>query len=381
MARIYGLNYDFISGGGTHLIFTPQADKRLAVIPHQVQMLTRNRIPGLLPFDCEDWNGSHRLCYDVTSRRNLFLTLRAMAPEQATVLEIAYRLVKIVADSAAYLMNEANYVLHEDFIYVADRLTEPQLCYLPVASVEKPPLAEELRMLVLRLLSCARTLEGDRIPRLLETLLTDSLRPDELKQMLKSLWLRPMPLRERPEERPAASARRAQNRKLRGLAAILPDLAAFRLAGLNRKGESAGGRPEQKPEFASPKVLGEIRAKAVDGKTKRLSAAGGRSDLRPQWRLRITKPDGAEVVEFAEDRFLIGRSKSGVHYTDSSEGISRIHCELIRSGDGLEVRDLGSLNGTLLNGEPLVPFKAYPFGFDDRIELMSTEIRLIDSGG
>lgn len=383
MARIYGLHYDFISGGGTHLIITPPADRELKIIPHQVQMLKRNRIPGLLPFDCEDWNGTHRLFYDVTSKRNLFMALRAMAPDQAAVLETAYRLVKIVTDSAAYLLNETHYVLQEDFIYVGDRTAEPLLIYLPVEQPDKPPLAEELRRLILRLLSCARTLEGGHIPRLVDALLKDEIAPEELKELLKGMWIQPIAAGRRLERQPEP-ALRTGNRKTSAWETARQWLADMLPA--NRTERALPGEPsaarrtlrQAKAELPAAATAMEQRPAATDGKTQMLSAASAKSGSPKKWRLCIKKPDGEEIVEMAEDRFLIGRSRSGVHYMDPSDGISRVHCEFVRSESGLEVKDLGSLNGTLLNGEPLIPFKAYPFGAGDRVELLSTEIRLAE---
>lgn len=49
---------------------------------------------------------------------------------------------------------------------------------------------------------------------------------------------------------------------------------------------------------------------------------------------------------------IIGRSKECNFQVLSSE-VSRRHCRLIVKEDGLSVRDLGSGNGTLINGEPI----------------------------
>jgi hypothetical protein len=43
-----------------------------------------------------------------------------------------------------------------------------------------------------------------------------------------------------------------------------------------------------------------------------------------------------------------------------SLGLSRRHAIVRRTGDGFEVVDLGSVNGTWLNEEKLIPQKAYP---------------------
>jgi len=66
-------------------------------------------------------------------------------------------------------------------------------------------------------------------------------------------------------------------------------------------------------------------------------------------RLTISLPDGTRDVELGE-KLVIGRVE-GADLVLDDKGISRRHCEFERRGDGYVVRDLGSSNGTLVNGE------------------------------
>jgi hypothetical protein len=43
-----------------------------------------------------------------------------------------------------------------------------------------------------------------------------------------------------------------------------------------------------------------------------------------------------------------------------SMGVSRRHAKLLRTATGFEIMDLGSRNGSWLNGERLIPLKPYP---------------------
>ncbi|WP_165279969.1 DUF6382 domain-containing protein [Paenibacillus protaetiae] len=68
--------------------------------------------------------------------------------------------------------------------------------------------------------------------------------------------------------------------------------------------------------------------------------------------------------------FMVGRSDKQVHYTDTASGISRLHFE-IEPGDEpftYSAKDLGSRNGTWLNGEVMIPYKQYPFARGDIIQ-------------
>ena len=58
-------------------------------------------------------------------------------------------------------------------------------------------------------------------------------------------------------------------------------------------------------------------------------------------------------VEVPKGATLVGRDVNCALRLDH-EGVSRRHLSLVRSGDEIFVEDLGSANGTALNGEPLV---------------------------
>jgi pSer/pThr/pTyr-binding forkhead associated (FHA) protein len=64
------------------------------------------------------------------------------------------------------------------------------------------------------------------------------------------------------------------------------------------------------------------------------------------------KPHGS-TLEFPQGEFVVGRGPE-CHVRPNSELISRQHCLLRVSGHSVMVRDLGSTNGTLVNGKRLV---------------------------
>ncbi|WP_020617713.1 DUF6382 domain-containing protein [Paenibacillus daejeonensis] len=91
------------------------------------------------------------------------------------------------------------------------------------------------------------------------------------------------------------------------------------------------------------------------------------------------RPDGAylerlwdgrsERVPLSHGRFVIGRSGENAHYVDSSSGLSRSHLEILKENSGYAVKDLGSRNGSLLNGESMIPYKQYTIQSGDQLQL------------
>ncbi|SEN85669.1 DUF6382 domain-containing protein [Paenibacillus sp. OV219] len=79
--------------------------------------------------------------------------------------------------------------------------------------------------------------------------------------------------------------------------------------------------------------------------------------------------EGAERIRLAQLHFIIGRLAEGVQYADSSHGISRAHLEFINSKGSWSAKDMGSRNGSTLNGNTMIPYKAYELSDNDLIQL------------
>src|ERR1700735_4191991 len=67
--------------------------------------------------------------------------------------------------------------------------------------------------------------------------------------------------------------------------------------------------------------------------------------------LQILSPDGQNrFVPLTSERISLGRSSTAELCFPEDNGLSRQHLALERDGDGWALRDLGSKNGTMLNG-------------------------------
>src|SRR5689334_20466784 len=68
--------------------------------------------------------------------------------------------------------------------------------------------------------------------------------------------------------------------------------------------------------------------------------------------MQLVYRSGGKVVRvpFAGDALAIGRGDEN-DVRPMGAGLSRTHCRVARMGDGFVVEDLGSSNGTFVNGE------------------------------
>lgn len=93
-------------------------------------------------------------------------------------------------------------------------------------------------------------------------------------------------------------------------------------------------------------------------------------DIRPI--LEVRRGGSSEQLRIATDRFVIGREREVADYVDDAPGVSKLHLELLRHEDDYYAKDLGSRNGTLLNDEPMVPYKGYLLQDGDALQIVST---------
>lgn len=111
-----------------------------------------------------------------------------------------------------------------------------------------------------------------------------------------------------------------------------------------------------KPGISEPTVL-------LAREEKQHADAATMSWLRRVWEGK------EERVELIQPSFRIGRNDGPASYIEAAEGISRLHIEIERHSDGYCAKDLGSRNGSLLNGEQMIPYKQYKLEYGDQIQL------------
>ena len=68
--------------------------------------------------------------------------------------------------------------------------------------------------------------------------------------------------------------------------------------------------------------------------------------------LRLVAIPGAHKLEFHRRELVIGRHSSADVQLPNRE-VSRFHCRLYHGDTGWQVEDMDSLNGTVVNGEPV----------------------------
>src|SRR5689334_9919231 len=85
----------------------------------------------------------------------------------------------------------------------------------------------------------------------------------------------------------------------------------------------------------------------------------------------LTSPYGQTIVEASSSPYGIGRAPEN-QLVLSDAMVSSHHAQLRRQGQGYEIVDLGSSNGTFVNGQRLSPNAPYRLSSGDQIRVGST---------
>jgi pSer/pThr/pTyr-binding forkhead associated (FHA) protein len=97
-----------------------------------------------------------------------------------------------------------------------------------------------------------------------------------------------------------------------------------------------------------------------------------------EWEVNLLKPVRLGRLDPNHDIFPeVDLTEAG----GMEHGVSREHaCIFERLGE-VEVEDLGSTNGTLLNGQRLAPYIPHPMCSGDRLQLGKLELEIIFESG
>ena len=89
-------------------------------------------------------------------------------------------------------------------------------------------------------------------------------------------------------------------------------------------------------------------------------------------RAQLISLDDGQILDIVKDLILVGRGETcDLQLTHKS--VSKLHCVLVRSEGSLLLRDLGSTNGTRVNGERIRRAFLLP---NDRLHIASLRYRV-----
>lgn len=392
------------------------------LIPHQIPMIRYNQIPRLLAMELEELDFAIRFNYKISGKRMLSQVLRGTKLTLKQYYRLLIEILNALEECTEYLLNPENFILHEDFIFLDMQLRQVWLTYIPLAGFQADScIQESIRKVAGGMMSAVEQLHGSGIQTLMGTMKDEKFSINGLKRDVRKLLEEESRAEgESSSIKPAEPARKESDSfqkvhsppKSQGIFrtfilyfvfvsvlgliwgsyAVHPEesLIYIDLGGsvlwmnvlyLFSRKRKIPLRIDRSIPAAVPVV--EITPKSGNVKPANPTTLLARSDAtvmlgspRPPetvcGKLEIRKGDRTESLELVKERLTIGRNGQ-VGYVDDTPGVSRIHCEILRNGSQYSAKDLGSINGSFLNGKKLVPYKEYPLQSGDVLKIVRTE--------
>ncbi|MEW6213306.1 MAG: FHA domain-containing protein, partial [Acidobacteriota bacterium] len=131
-------------------------------------------------------------------------------------------------------------------------------------------------------------------------------------------------------------------------------------------------------EIASDLFAKKTVIKTAFDSAQKMDAAGSKVDERT---ITLVASDGRSFrikLKANHDPVYIGRA-SGIAARIDDASISRLHCSLaLRTSGEIVISDLGSSNGSALNGRPLAPHQSHAVQSGDIVELGDVRLTITD---
>ena len=173
-SQIYQLNYDYEQQNGHFLVLQSGDTEKLTstdLATIEFNMLKSNDIEKVLPMEIEEINFDVRLFYRITQKRMLANVLREKPLLIQELYQLLHSIISGIKNSNQYMLNEHNFILRDEFIFIGDSIDEVYMAYLPLNQIsDKPPLQKELKDLLIRLVGHVKELSGDGVQQLMNEL-------------------------------------------------------------------------------------------------------------------------------------------------------------------------------------------------------------------
>jgi len=141
--------------------------------------------------------------------------------------------------------------------------------------------------------------------------------------------------------------------------------------------EKSGGSSPNLPAFYTPRVgtppsQGGVKVDDTGGgaRVNNDATVAGVSNLVPYFRISYPNTADDEVLKLEGQLWVAGRDPGSEIPIDSPH-ISRKHFELVRTKEGFFITDLGSSNGTKLNGNRIPPHEPTRLDSGDELKVMN----------
>ncbi|MDP5274103.1 DUF6382 domain-containing protein [Chengkuizengella axinellae] len=165
---ILDFKYNYIEQDGYYIALSKSDFNRDMLSNLQMKMIENNAASQLLPMKLNEYNMNVQLLFDYSNKRMLSQELRMNQISSEQFYKIILQFITIIHNHKSLLLNEQNYIIHPDFIFVGRNVNEIYLTYLPIkGTLNKTSVIEQIKQVVLNLLEYVQEMSGNELQKLL----------------------------------------------------------------------------------------------------------------------------------------------------------------------------------------------------------------------
>ncbi len=415
----------------TYLLVSGEPVCAERLVRTHIQMIRAAQPQGVLVPEYEEHNRTGRLVYEITGLISFEQLYRRVEPDKREVIHQLLACLAVMENAALFMLNKNGFILNTGFMFTGGKPGSVSLLYVPIRLAEEYDAAADFGRLAEQLIGIepprgiAVTLAG------WDTYLQEQLRSVQVESRIEpnrdqsaeggaeELDMQKSPIELEFEEdlpmtnRVGVKADPWGSKSLRAATsvcallwiscALFPStqlLASCSLATVAAAGFvsftmlSPGSKHKRKHKVAVPSTENEAAERqaapvpAMD-RTVFLNDSSAASDetvwlpiptAKILYLLEIRCRDVDAVrKEWKGEPIRFGRGPDACCVLDNSPGISRLHAELRKEGELLLVTDLGSRNGTFVNGEKLEPHTPHRIEPGASMRMAGVEVNVLEA--
>ncbi|WP_411167596.1 DUF6382 domain-containing protein [Clostridium sp. MB05] len=307
-------------------------------VEYQIKMLNYNKELPLIPIELFTMNGVNTMSYEVTDLVNLFNYIYNTRPRREIIINILSSIVFLISNIESYFLKVDNILFNEDYIFFDSISKEVKLIYVPF----KMPMENKSfsqKMIILNLLDAIKSsgIMREDLNDCIMKVRDDFINIEELKEFLDDI----------SKERPLRVESNIKDKAVKDKKRFLPNF-------LSRKKNIDNNRVDDKVE----------------------------STISEGFTLNILDDLNNRSIYLEKNIYLIGRLEGSVDIVLNSSSVGRVHGRIEKgSNDTYYYEDLGSKNGSFINGERLIPNRKYHIISGNEIRLANINMYLTEGRG
>ena len=323
----------------------------------EIGMLTYNDIPGVASFRIEKQNTQVRFLYKKSGKKRLSEWISQYNPSLDDRILLLQKIINIIKDCPRYLLSVNRLAIEPDWIWIGENQEDIAIIYIPLDRVRsKNDIDESFARLFLFIFGSFNQARG-----LVDNFLSGKRTYMEGEKILENHTINPSTNYEIDQSSSHVQSIIEETSSTQFMDWLKPLFIKNK-----NKSKPTNITTEIKPNVSDSFVISPKRDLAP---TQFLTNAFDTHNIIDFGSLEWENGGVKHFSTLEGTKFIIGRTEDA-NLTLYENGISRRHAEIEH---GCKLTDLGSKNGTFLNGERLIPFKQYAIDNGDRIMFSTIE--------